>query len=185
MNHNRFIWLIAVFGAIGESLDVIGTYVAQPDLHAEGNPLAALLVYLTPALRWPVICAAKLAWLILGVMCLRRCITHAGLSLTANSSSLVAIIRAYGRTGPERTIYRNVVMTLGFCALLWLSAAYAGIENFAYHYSWWRPLGFTVHRLWIPVGVIVAAFIGLTISACLFHGLSEQRSVPKAMSTKK
>ena len=63
-------------------------------------------------------------------------------------------------------------MLLWFSAPLWLSAAYAGIENFAYHYGWWRPLGFTVYRLWIPLGVIVASFISLAISALLFHRLS-------------
>ena len=169
MNRDHFVFTIFVLGLLGGATDVLGTYIAQPELHSEGNPLALLLAYLPAFLRWPVICVAKLAWVSFCALCLRRCVSFYASSHVTNQAPLLQVIRSYGRVGVGGVVRRYIVMTLGFSACFWLASTYAGVENLAYYRGWWKPLGFTFQGLWIPYGVFAAGFLGIAASAWLFR----------------
>lgn len=168
MNREYFCFTILILGVLGAATDVVGTYIAQPELHMEGNPLASALAYAPTVLRWPLICIAKLTWVSVCVFCMQRCVRHCESSHLTKQAPLLQVIRSYGHVGAGGVVRRYIVMCLGFCACLWLAAVYAGVENVAYHLGWWKPLGFTFRGLWIPYGVIAAGFVGMAATGILF-----------------
>ena len=168
LGRNFFVLAIMVLGIVCRAIDVVGTHMAQPHLEAEGNPLARFMDGLPDAARWQIVVASKIAWVALCSFSLSRVLAQTTVPSGAPRLGLLATLQRFGKDRTRNIVLRNIETALALFSLLWAAAAYAGLENIAYHFGWWSPLGFTYHGLWVPYGVIGVAVCSVWLSARLF-----------------
>jgi hypothetical protein len=155
----------------GNAIDLIGTYVHQPEFQHEGNVIYGLLKSRGYSPGWPVVIAAKSAVCVIGAIGLHRFLRKRRTYYRHPSATFREFITQvfYGRplTWFE-TFYRIprfVPTVLGCFAVFSVGGpyfAYLGYENLAGEYGWPTLGGFWIGSLWIDYGVIIWVFSAIT-----------------------
>ncbi len=148
----------------GNAFDLIGTYVHQPDLQHEGNPIHAFFRRHGYSPGWPEVIGAKVGVCIICTIGLRQFLRKRRDYYRSPPASFREFITQffYGRPlGWFQTFYRipRLLPTLLGCFAIWSVAgpyyAFLGYDNLAAQYGWPSLSGFSVGSLWVDYGVLI------------------------------
>jgi len=160
---------IAVASLVGGSaLDLIGTYVYQPDFQYENNPIYAFLRQHGYSPGWPEVIAAKLGVCVIFAIGLRQFLRKRRDYYRPRPSSFREFTTHFffGRPLPWlQTFYRiprflpTLIYFVAVCSLSGPYCAFLGYDNLAGKYGWRSLGGFWLGSTWIHYGVIIWAVL--------------------------
>lgn len=160
--------VVASFVA-GNALDLIGTYVHQPDFQSEANLIYSFLKGHGYSPGWPEVITAKLVMCVICATGLRQFLRRRRDFYCSPAATFREFITHffYGRTLLWlQTLYRipRFLPTLLGLFAVWSVGgpyyAYLGYDNLAAEYGWRSLGGNWVGSVWIDHGLILWAILG-------------------------